>query len=284
MLYFCGFKSNGMERRELVQRIFDSGSYLCVGLDSDISRIPKHLLSQPDPVFTFNKHIIDATKEHCVAYKINTAFYESMGLRGWETLMRTVEYIPDTHFRIADAKRGDIGNTSDHYARTFFDAYPFDAVTVAPYMGQDSVSPFLAHKGKWTILLGLTSNPGSSDFQLLQNAKGEALYEHVLRKAAAWAGPDQLMFVVGATQQAHMAHVRSLVPDHFFLVPGVGAQGGDLEEISRQGFNAEVGLLVNVSRGILFASQGEDFPEAAMKEASGYHTQMKQLLKQYLPR
>lgn len=272
-----------MERRELVQRILETGSYLCVGLDSDLARIPKHLLSQPDPVFTFNKHIIDATKDHCVAYKINTAFYESMGLRGWETLMRTVDYIPQTHLRIADAKRGDIGNTSDQYARTFFSAYPFDAVTVAPYMGQDSVAPFLAYKGKWTILLGLTSNPGSADFQLLKTEGGEALYEQVLRKAASWAGPDQLMFVVGATQKDHMVHVRRLVPDHFFLVPGVGTQGGDLEDISRQGFNREAGLLVNVSRAILYASQAEDFAEAAGQEASGYHAQMQVMLDRYLP-
>lgn len=263
-----------MTRQQLVTRIRSTGSYLCVGLDSDRTKIPKHLLSYADPVFEFNRRIVDATKEHCVAYKINTAFYEADGLKGWETMEKTVNYIPETHFRIADAKRGDIGNTSSQYARAFFETLAFDAITVAPYMGEDSVRPFLDYKDKWTILLGLTSNPGSADFEL-QPAGDRLLYERVLTTAAGWGSPENLMFVIGATQADAFRNIRQLTPDHFYLVPGVGAQGGSLEEISKQAMNKEVGLLVNASRAIIFVSGGEDFEEAAMKAADAYHREMK---------
>ncbi|WP_431211168.1 orotidine-5'-phosphate decarboxylase [Puia sp. P3] len=214
-----------MTRQQLVAQIRSVGSYLCVGLDSDSTKIPAHLHSHKDPVFEFNKQIIDATKDHCVAYKINTAFYEADGLKGWETMEKTVNYIPSTHFTIADAKRGDIGNTSSQYARAFFETLAFDAVTVAPYMGEDSVRPFLEYRDKWTILLGLTSNSGARDFEL-QEAGDGLLYEQVLMKAAVWGSPENLMFVIGATQAEAFRNVRRLTPDHFYLVPGVGAQGG----------------------------------------------------------
>ena len=216
-----------MTRQQLVEQIRISKSYLIVGLDTDITKIPKHLLSAPDPVFEFNKQIIDAAKDHCGAYKINTAFYEADGVKGWETMEKTVNYIPSTHFKIADAKRGDIGNTSSQYARAFFETLAFDAVTVAPYMGADSVRPFLEYKDKWTILLGLTSNPGAADFEL-QEAGDGMLYEQVLMKASVWGSPDNLMFVIGATQAEPFRNVRRLTPDHSYLVPGVGAQGGSL--------------------------------------------------------
>lgn len=263
-----------MTRQQLVTRIRSTGSYLCVGLDSDRTKIPSHLLSHADPVFEFNRQIIDATKDHCVAYKINTAFYEADGVKGWETMERTVNYIPATHFKIADAKRGDIGNTSSQYARAFFETLAFDAVTVAPYMGEDSVRPFLEYKDKWTILLGLTSNPGSKDFEL-QQAGNSLLYERVLTTAAGWGNPDNLMFVVGATQADWFVNIRRLTPDHFYLVPGIGAQGGSLQEISQRAMNKEVGLLVNASRAVIFASGGEDFAVAAAASAAEYHREMK---------
>ncbi len=266
-----------MNRRELTAQIRQKQSYLCVGLDTDITKIPKHLLSQADPVFTFNKQIIDATKDLCVAYKINTAFYESMGIKGWETLQRTVEYIPAPVFKIADAKRGDIGNTSHQYAKTFFEAYNFDAVTVAPYMGKDSVEPFLQYKDKWTILLGLTSNDGSRDFQMQKLGKG-LLYEHVLQNAVEWGTPDNLMFVIGATQEKQIENVRRIAADHFLLVPGVGFQGGNLREISRYGLNKDGGLLVNVSRAIIYAGNGEDFAAEARMIAEQYQLEMKEYL------
>ena len=263
-----------MTRQQLIALIRGMGSYLCVGLDSDRTKIPAHLLSHKDPVFEFNKQIIDATKDHCVAYKINTAFYEADGVKGWETMEKTVNYIPSTHFKIADAKRGDIGNTSSQYARAFFETLAFDAVTVAPYMGADSVRPFLEYKDKWTILLGLTSNPGAADFEL-QEAGDGMLYEQVLMKASVWGSPDNLMFVIGATQAEAFRNVRRLTPDHFYLVPGVGAQGGSLEEISRQAMNGDVGLLVNASRAVIYASSGEDFAQAAGKAAAEYHREMR---------
>src|ERR1700742_3469829 len=222
-----------MTRQQLVTGIRSWGSYLCVGLDTDKTKIPRHLLSHKDPVFEFNRQIIDATKDHCVAYKINTAFYEADGVKGWETMERTVNYIPKTHFTIADAKRGDIGNTSSQYARAFFETHGFDAVTVAPYMGEDSVRPFLEYKDKWTILLGLTSNAGARDFEL-QPAGGGLLYEKVLTTAAGWGSPDNLMYVIGATQADSFEAIRRLTPHHFYLVPGVGAQGGSLEAISKK--------------------------------------------------
>ncbi len=255
-----------MTRHQLSARIRSTGAYLCVGLDSEISKIPAHLHSYDDPVFEFNRQIIDATKDHCVAYKINTAFYEAGGVKGWETMEKTVNYIPDTHFKIADAKRGDIGNTSSQYAKAFFETLSFDAITVAPYMGEDSVRPFLEYKDKWTIVLGLTSNSGSKDFELQQAGDG-LLYEKVLTTVAGWGTPDNLMFVIGATQAESFERVRKLTPDHFYLVPGVGAQGGSLKDISSKAMNGDVGLLVNASRAVIFASSGEDFAEAAGKAA-----------------
>ncbi len=258
-------------------------SYLCVGLDTDIKKIPSHLLEDEDPVFAFNKAIIDATLDHCVGYKINTAFYEAMGVKGWETMEKTVRYIPDTHFKIADAKRGDIGNTSEQYARAFFETLPFDSITVAPYMGEDSVKPFLQTPGKWAIVLGLTSNKGAADFELQQllSTNGEAhlrpsyLYERVLDTVSKWGSPDNLMFVIGATQAEEFTNIRSIIPDHFLLVPGVGAQGGSLKDISEKAMNKDCGLLVNVSRGIIYASSGDDFADAAEREAKKYAEEMK---------
>ena len=262
-----------MTRQQLVSRIRSTGSYLCVGLDPDFSRIPASLRPAADPVFEFNRRIIDATKEHCVAYKINTAFYEANGARGWETMERTVNHIPSSHLKIADAKRGDIGNTSTQYARAFFETLAFDAITVAPYMGEDSVRPFLEYRDKWTIVLGLTSNSGAADFELQPTGKG-LLYERVLTAAAGWGSPENLMYVVGATQASAFARIRELTPEHFYLVPGVGAQGGSLDIISRCAMNAEVGLLVNASRAIIYASEGEDFAEASAVVAAGYRREM----------
>src|SRR6478735_7894762 len=270
-----------MNRTQLVEQIQQKKNYLCVGLDTDITKLPKHLRSEPDAVFLFNKAIIDATKDHCVSYKINTAFYESQGLKGWEAMEKTVHYIPKTHFTIADAKRGDIGNTSSQYAKTFFEVLPFDAVTVAPYMGEDSVRPFLEYENKWTIVLGLTSNAGSNDFQqlsLANNSSEKRLYETVLEKVAGWGTPSNLMFVVGATRASDLAHIRSIIPEHFLLVPGVGAQGGSLEEVTKYGLNNDYGLLVNASRAIIFAGGGEDFAEKAKIVAAGYQDEMKGLL------
>ena len=271
-----------MNRKELVDQIQQKQSYLCVGLDTDITKIPKHLHSQPDAVFQFNKAIIDATKDHCVSYKINTAFYESQGLKGWEAMEQTVHYIPKTHFTIADAKRGDIGNTSSQYAKTFFEVLPFDAVTVAPYMGEDSVRPFLEYENKWTIVLGLTSNAGSNDFQQLVFGKENTekhLYETVLEKVSSWGTPSNLMFVVGATRASDLAHIRSIIPEHFLLVPGVGAQGGSLKEVSKYGLNKDCGLLVNASRAIIFASDKEDFAEVGKEVAKQYQKEMSFYLK-----
>jgi orotidine-5'-phosphate decarboxylase len=275
MVYLCG-----MNRSQLVSQVRSKQNYLCVGLDSDITKIPRHLLSDPDPVFSFNKAIIDATLDHCVSYKINTAFYESRGLRGWESMERTVNYIPSTHLKIADAKRGDIGNTSSQYAKTFFEALPFDAVTVAPYMGEDSVRPFLEYNDKWTIVLGLTSNAGSNDFQQLELNSGKRLYEQVLEKTASWGSPDNLMFVVGATRASDLAHIRSIIPDHFLLVPGVGAQGGSLQEVSKYGLNKDCGLLVNASRAVIFAENGTGFAQKATEVAAGYASEMSGYLPQ----
>jgi orotidine-5'-phosphate decarboxylase len=267
-----------MTRKELVEQIRLKKSYLCVGLDTDITKIPRHLLSSPEPVFEFNKRIIDATKDYCVSYKINTAFYEALGLVGWEAMERTVDYIPATHFKIADAKRGDIGNTSTQYAKAFFESMNFDAITVAPYMGADSVKPFLEYKGKWTILLGLTSNSGAADFELQQAGDG-LLYEKVLTTAAQWGSPDNLMYVVGATKSDWFENIRKLTPDHFYLVPGVGAQGGSLKEISEKAMNKEVGILVNASRAIIYASDKEDFAAKAMEVAREYQAEMATYLK-----
>jgi len=264
-----------MTRKELVDQISKKQSFLCVGLDPDLSRLPKFFLDYPDPVFEFNKRVIDATKDFCVAYKPNVAFYEALGTGGWQALAKTLDYIPDTHFSIADAKRGDIGNTSRLYATTFFQTFDFDAVTIAPYMGADSVKPFLEFEDKWVILLGLTSNVGSIDFQFFQSKDGRRLYEQVFETASQWGGPDQLMFVAGATQAEHLEQIRKIVPDHFLLVPGVGSQGGDLEAVFRNGSNKDVGLLVNASRSIIFAgTEEETFNEEVAAAAQNLQLQM----------
>lgn len=259
-----------MTRKELVENIRRKGSFLCVGLDPDIKKLPEHLLREENPLLAFNKAIIDATAPYCVAYKPNLAFFESMGTEGWIAFEETVRYIREKYpdqFIIADAKRGDIGNTSSLYARAFFENMGVDALTVAPYMGEDSVKPFLAYEGKWVILLALTSNPGSHDFQFTEDSDGERLFEKVLAKAQQWGTTDNLMFVVGATQGSLFSDVRRVAPSSFLLVPGVGAQGGSLEEVAKWGMNSECGLLVNSSRGIIYASSGKDFAEAAAREA-----------------
>lgn len=267
-----------MTRQQLVEQIFRKRSYLCVGLDTDITKIPKHLLPGPDPVFTFNKAIIDATKDLCVAYKINTAFYEALGVKGWEAMEKTVRYIGDEHLKIADAKRGDIGNTSDQYAKAFFKTLSFDAITVTPYMGEDSVKPFLQYEGKWAIVLGLTSNKGATDFEL-KKIGNEFLYEKVLKTVSSWGSLDNLMFVVGATQADEFINIRKLTPGHFYLVPGVGAQGGSLKEISEKAMTEDCGILVNASRAIIYASEKEDFVEEARAIAQEYKEEMSQYLR-----
>jgi len=271
-----------MNRNEIFEQIKAKGSYLCVGLDTDVEKIPTHLRNVDDPVFEFNKQIIDATHEFSVAYKPNIAFYEALGPKGWESLQKTLDYIPKNCFTIADAKRGDIGNTSALYAKAFFERMNFDSITVAPYMGEDSVKPFLHFKNKWVILLAHTSNTGSADFQLIESkVNGHRLYEEVLIKAQAWATPDQLMFVVGATQSDKMAGIRKLAPENFFLVPGIGAQGGDLEMISKYGMNKQCGLLVNSARAIIYASVEKDFAKAAKREAEKVRNEMTGYLEKY---
>lgn len=286
-----------MTRKQLVEQIRSKQSYLCVGLDTDMTKIPKHLLADPDPVFAFNKAIIDATQDLCVSYKINTAFYEAQGLKGWQAMEKTLNYIPKNIFTIADAKRGDIGNTSSQYAKAFFEAMQFDSITVAPYMGEDSVKPFLEYENKWAIVLGLTSNKGAKDFELEPTFKNgfaytvdgsdayvksqnplEMLYEKVLKKVSRWGTVDNLMFVIGATQADEFINIRKLVPDHFFLVPGVGAQGGSLQEISEKAMNKDVGILVNISRAIIYASEKEDFATEARAIAQQYQYEMKMYL------
>lgn len=262
-----------MNRAELIRQIRLKKSVLCVGLDTDLNKIPDYLKGEEDPAFAFNRAIIDATKDYTVAYKINTAFYEAQGIAGWRTMQRTLEYIPKDIFTIADAKRGDIGNTSEQYARTFFETYPFDSVTVAPYMGIDSVQPFLGFPGKWAIVLGLTSNAGSADFQL-QPSGEELLYEKVLKTVAGWGTPDNTMFVIGATRQEQLKHVRGLLPRHFFLIPGVGAQGGDVPTVCEQAMNEDAGILINVSRAVIYAGKGADFADKAAEAARGYQQQM----------
>src|SRR3954454_7023184 len=297
-----------MNRAQLVKQIKEKKNYLCVGLDTDITKIPTHLQSHPNGVFEFNKAIIDAAKDFCVSYKINTAFYEAMGIKGWEVLEKTVDYIPSTHFKIADAKRGDIGNTSAQYARTFFETLPFDAVTINPYMGEDSVRPFLEYDNKFAIVLGLTSNAGANDFELLhvcrthkrkevhtevskhqlkiytqeleeeEQEKDEPLhrlYEMILEKVITWGTPDNLMFVAGATRAAEFAAIRHIFSDNFLLVPGVGTQGGSLQEVSEHGINNDIGLLINVSRAVIYASGGEDFAAQASIAAQGYGEEMR---------
>ena len=276
-----------MHRRFLIEQIKQKGSYLCVGLDTDLSKIPLHLQTRPSAVFEFNKAIIDATKDHCVSYKINTAFYEAMGIKGWEAMEQTVDYIPSTHLKIADAKRGDIGNTSSQYAKAFFDTLKFDAITVAPYMGEDSIRPFLEYDNKWTIVLGLTSNKGASDFEMLkvvgddtnhgtavEHLRSDFVYEKVLRTVSKWGTPDNLMFVTGATQATEFENIRNIIPDHFLLVPGVGFQGGSLEDVSKYGMNNDCGLLVNASRAIIYAGHKENYASEAEAIARQYQAEM----------
>ena len=271
-----------MNKQELFENIKRKQSFLCVGLDTDIKKIPEHLLKEEDPIFAFNKAIIDATTPYCIAYKPNLAFYESMGVKGWIAFEKTVEYIKKNYpdqFIIADAKRGDIGNTSAMYARTFFEELDIDSVTVAPYMGEDSVTPFLTYEGKWVILLALTSNKGSHDFQLTEDKDGERLFEKVLRKSQAWANDENMMYVVGATQGRMFEDIRRIVPNHFLLVPGIGAQGGSLEEVCRYGMTPQCGLIVNSSRAIIYADKSEAFAQAAKNEAEKVQKQMAEQLK-----
>ena len=273
-----------MTRQQLFESIKERKSFLCVGLDSDIRKLPKHLLEQEDdPVFAFNRAIIDATADVCVAYKPNLAFYECNGLAGWQSYERTISYLHEhypTHFIIADAKRGDIGNTSQMYARSFFEEQDVDAVTVAPYMGEDSVSPFLGYEGKWIVMLALTSNKGSLDFQLCEDSAGERLFEKVLRKSLQWADEENMMYVVGATRGSLFQDVRRIVPHHFLLVPGVGAQGGSLQEVCRYGMNDTCGLLVNSSRGLIFADATERFADASRTKAIELQQQMETILRE----
>jgi orotidine-5'-phosphate decarboxylase len=272
-----------MNRQQLFTWIKQRKSFLCVGLDPDPRMMPRHLGTGPSAVYQFNTKIIDATRDLCVAYKPNTAFYEAMGPEGWEVLRATLAYIGDNHLKIADAKRGDIGNTSKMYARTFFETMRADAVTVAPYMGEDSVTPFLQFPGKWVVLLALTSNTGSADFQFTPQEAGEPLYAKLMRMAQTWASPEELMFVCGATHPEKFRELRRLAPDSFFLVPGIGAQGGDLEAVARNGMNDHCGLLVNASRGIIYASNGEDFADRARAAAQDLQQQMAAALAMFLP-
>ena len=274
-----------MNKQELFDNILRKQSFLCVGLDTDIKKIPEFLLQEEDPIFIFNKAIIDATQDLCIAYKPNLAFYESLGVKGWIAFEKTVRYIKENYpdqFIIADAKRGDIGNTSAMYARSFFEEMDIDSVTVAPYMGEDSVTPFLPYENKWVILLALTSNKGSHDFQLIQDTTGEMRYEKVLRRSQEWANDEKMMYVVGATQGQAFENIRKIVPNHFLLVPGVGAQGGSLEEVCKYGMNKQCGLIVNSSRGIIYADKTENFAEGARQAAQIVQQQMSEQLKKLL--
>lgn len=266
-----------MNRQQLIEQIKTKKSFLCVGLDTDLNKVPQHILNEEDPIFSFNKAIIDATAPYCVSYKPNLAFYEAFGVKGLISFEKTVKYLKENyphHFIIADAKRGDIGNTSAMYARTFFEEYDIDSLTVAPYMGEDSVTPFLGYEGHWVILLALTSNKGSLDFQMTTDEQGERLFEKVLKKSQQWGTKDNMMYVVGATQGRMFEDIRKLAPEHFLLVPGVGAQGGSLEEVCRYGMTSDCGLLVNSSRGIIYASTGSDFAEVAGQKAKELQEQM----------
>ena len=263
-----------MTRQELIFQIKQKQSFLCVGLDTDIKKIPTHLLELEDPIFEFNKQIIDATKDFCVAYKPNIAFYESMGVSGWNSLQKTLDYIPNDIFTIADAKRGDIGNTSNMYARAFFENMNFDSITVAPYMGSDSVTPFLKFKDKWVIVLVLTSNKGGLDFQKIEDKNGKQLFEQVLETSKQWGSDENMMYVVGATRTEELLQIRAIVPNHFLLVPGVGAQGGSIKDVAKYGLNSDCGLLVNSSRGIIYAGNDVDFAQKAKVQAKKLQKEM----------
>lgn len=282
-----------MTRQFLIDEIRKKKTYLCIGLDTDITKIPTHLQTHPDAVFEFNKQIIDATKDFCVAYKINTAFYEALGAKGWAMMEKTEKYIPSTHFKIADAKRGDIGNTSSQYAKAFFETMSFDAITVNPYMGKDSIKPFLEYENKWTIVLGLTSNPGAADFELkkietesdelnegvyIKKKETSYLYEAIIKKVNTWATKEKLMFVIGATKANDIISVRKITPDNFLLVPGVGSQGGNLAEVSKAGLTKSCGLLINVSRAIIYAGEDKNFAIEARYVAQQYQNEMEGLL------
>ncbi|MEX0811507.1 MAG: orotidine-5'-phosphate decarboxylase [Chitinophagales bacterium] len=270
-----------MTRQVLIDQILKKRSFLSVGLDSDIDKIPEHLKKEKDPLFAFNKAIIDATHEYCVAYKLNIAFYEALGVSGWESMEKTIAYIPENILKIADAKRGDIGNTSEKYAEAFFDKLKFDAITLSPYMGEDTVKPFLAYKNKWSIILALTSNKSSADFQYDENNKeSQPLFEKVTKKISEWGTPENTMLVVGATHPESFKKIRAIVPDYFLLVPGVGAQGGSLSQITKAGMNKDCGLLVNSSRGIIYAGKGNDFQEAAKNAAAQMQKEMELLLRE----
>ena len=267
-----------MNKQELINQIKQKKSFLCIGLDTDIQKIPEYLSKFDDPVFEFNKQIIDSTKDLCVAYKLNTAFYESNGINGWKSLMKTIEYIPKNIFSIADAKRGDIGNTSKMYAKTFFETMDFDSITVNPYMGSDSVEPFLDFNNKWVILLALTSNKGSEDFQNFSNQSNIKLYQQVLEKSMNWSDDSRIMYVVGATKSDSLKEIRKIIPDHFLLIPGVGAQGGSLDDVVKFGMNKDCGLLINSSRSIIYAGQGENFAENAREAALKIKSEMENYL------
>ena len=267
-----------MNKQELINQIKQKKSFLCIGLDTDIQKIPEHLLKFDDPVFEFNKQIIDSTKDLCVAYKLNTAFYESNGINGWKSLMKTIEYIPKNIFSIADAKRGDIGNTSKMYAKTFFETMDFDSITVNPYMGSDSVEPFLDFNNKWVILLALTSNKGSEDFQNFSNQSNVKLYQQVIEKSMNWSDDSRIMYVVGATKSDSLKEIRKIIPDHFLLIPGVGAQGGSLDDVVKFGMNKDCGLLINSSRSIIYAGQRENFAENAREAALKIKSEMENYL------
>ncbi len=270
-----------MNQQQLIQQIFEKKSFLCVGLDTELEKIPKHLQANSNAILDFNKSIIDATKNFCVSYKINTAFYEALGVKGWEIMEETLHYIPSSHFKIADAKRGDIGNTSAQYAKAFFETLPFDAITVAPYMGEDSLRPFLEYENKTTIVLGLTSNKGALDFELLKTGESY-LFEKIISTIAKWGTTNNLMFVVGATQAEQLLQIRKIIPNHFLLVPGVGFQGGNLQDVSKYGMNNNIGLLVNASRAIIYASKAENYTQESAIIAEQYQIEMEELMKKYL--
>ena len=268
-----------MTRQELISLIKKKRSFLCIGLDTDLEKIPPHLLEENDPIFAFNKAIIDATHHLCIAYKPNIAFYEAYGTKGWMALEKTIAYLKEKDvFTIADAKRGDIGNTSGRYAKAFLEELNFDAITVAPYMGKDSVIPFLQVERKWVVLLALTSNKGSDDFQMIKTGNGKFIYEHVLSRSSEWGSPENMMYVVGATKVEMLSGIREVVPDHFLLVPGIGAQGGSLHEVAKHGLNRDCGLLVNSSRGIIYADNGPDFAGKAKAEALNLQKEMESIL------